>query len=64
MPTPKDNYSLDITWYFGTVFYNDGRIEYLHRVGDTFQKTRTVHPDGSVTIHTTDILGNDTDNQT
>lgn len=62
MSAPRDSYSLDITWYFGTVFYNDGRIEYLHRVGDTFQKTRTIHPDGRVTIHTTDILGNETDN--
>lgn len=38
-------------WYFGMAILYDGSIDYFVNIDGEMVKTRTEHPDGSMTLH-------------
>ena len=62
MENITENYGVGpLIWYCGTVFNKDGSIDYYLNIDGKLQKTRTINPDDSVTVHIRDIPGNGTD---
>lgn len=49
----QEYWPINITWYFGTCILYDGTIDYYRNIDGNFTKTKTIHPDGTVTMYDT-----------
>lgn len=49
----QEYWPINITWHFGTCILYDGTIDYYRNIDGNFTKTKTIHPDGTVTMYDT-----------